>query len=84
VVKQYHGTTLGHFLINEGLVPPNARDVDLIISATGPVLLRYEVLVDTADLGKLARAIARLAAEAEDNPEPFDPRDNDRPAGGRA
>jgi hypothetical protein len=60
--RGYTGRSLGPFLMAEGLCPPNARNVELHIPADGGIELRYDVLVDTADLDKLARALAALAA----------------------
>ena len=60
----YSGRAFGAALLAEGLIPSNARSAELHIHADGAVILRYDVIVDESDLGKLARAIARLTAPA--------------------
>lgn len=58
----YTGKALGKLLIAEGVCPVNARQVELHIPADGALMLRFDVLLDDADLAKVARALATLAA----------------------
>lgn len=62
-----HGHDLGQQLIAVGLCPPEAMNVELLIPATGTILLRYEVALDLTDLSKLAQALV-ATAEAADKP----------------
>jgi hypothetical protein len=59
----FQGRSVGKALMDEGLCPANARSVELIVPAEGPVVLRYELYVASEDFAKLARAIARLVKE---------------------
>jgi hypothetical protein len=45
-------------LIAHGLVPPNCKLLDVVVSPTGPPVLRYEVFLDETDLRKFADAFA--------------------------
>lgn len=56
----YEGRVLGQLLIEEGLMPPSARVLELVVSGTDAVVIRYEVYVELADLQKVRRAIAKL------------------------
>ena len=61
----HHGHDLGKHLIRVGLCPPNAMNVEMLIPATGMILLRYEVALDVTDLPKIAAALVATAAAAE-------------------
>ena len=56
----YHGKSLGKCLMDEGLVPKNARHVELHIAADEAVFVRYDVLFEDADAPKWARALTKL------------------------
>jgi hypothetical protein len=59
----YQGRTLGKALIDEGLIPANARLLDLVIPADGAVVLRLELFVSYDDLAKLIRAMQTIVAK---------------------
>lgn len=63
-MSKYLGRQLGELLIDEGICPPNCRVLELVVPASGAIILRYELFVDTADLPKIARALTRLAEPA--------------------
>ena len=46
--------------MQEGLIPPNARLLEVVIPADGAVIFRYEVYLVTDDLPKLSRALLAL------------------------
>lgn len=58
------GRTLGKALQEEGLLPPNCQLVEVLIPADGAATIRYTVLVDAADLPKLARAMVKTGEAA--------------------
>lgn len=58
----YSGRTLGKALIDEGLIPANARLLELVIPADGAITLRLELYVSEAEIGKLIRAMQTITA----------------------
>jgi hypothetical protein len=56
----YSGRGIGKYLVDEGLIPPNTRNVELHIPTDGAVFIRYEVFVTEDETQKLQRALARL------------------------
>jgi hypothetical protein len=64
-MTKYSGLALGKLLVEEGLMPPNTRLLDLILSPNEAVIIRYEVFVETADLAKIARVLTRFVEETK-------------------
>lgn len=60
----YQGRDFGKALIDEGLIPPNARLLELVVPVSGAVILRLEVLVEKPDFDKIVRAIQSIVAPA--------------------
>jgi hypothetical protein len=59
----FPGNVLGKLLVEEKLCPPNARVLELIVRPTEPIIIRYEVFVEMADVDKLLQALTRFVAE---------------------
>lgn len=47
-------------LVDAGVVPDRCRNLELIIQASGALVLRYEILVTAEDIGKLSKAFAAI------------------------
>jgi hypothetical protein len=62
MAQRYLGNVLGKLLVEAGLCPPNARLLELIVSPTEAIIIRYEVYVENADLEKLGRVMTAFAA----------------------
>jgi hypothetical protein len=62
-MRIYSGNELGKHLIAEGLCPPQARSIELLIEATDAVRVRYEIMLTQGDFAKLARAFAKLEGD---------------------
>ena len=60
ITKIYAGQTLGKYLNDEGLLPPECADVELFVPSDGLLQLKYTVNVTDEDLGKIRRALERL------------------------
>lgn len=52
-------------LIEQGLVPPNCRSVELHLDPSSVVVLRYDVLVTPDDMAKLAIVFQAMASEGK-------------------
>lgn len=64
VQRLFRGNELGKYLIEEGVLPPQCRNVELLLPVDGALALRYEVFVTAEDLPKLARCLVRLGESA--------------------
>jgi hypothetical protein len=51
------GPSLGKELVERGLCPSNAINIELHIPAGGVLMIRYEVLVEDKDLLTIAEAL---------------------------
>lgn len=57
---------LGELLIAHGLAPAYCRHAEIMITARDePLVIRYEVFVQPADLPKIAEALMQLAAQLD-------------------
>jgi hypothetical protein len=65
-VSIYHGRKLGALLIEAGIVPTNARLLELVVPADGAIILRYEVFLDTDAMGTFGRVLQQLAADRKE------------------
>ena len=61
--QAFHGRKLGKALLDEGLIPANARLLELIVPADGPVTLRLELFVSNGELEKLIRAMQAVMTD---------------------
>lgn len=57
---KYHGARFGQKLIDEGVCPPNARNVEFHVPADGAVFVRFDVLIDSTDIPKIQRALEAI------------------------
>jgi hypothetical protein len=60
VSQVFQGRKLGKALLDEGLIPANARLLELVVPADGPVTLRLELFVSNGELEKLIRAMQAM------------------------
>ena len=51
-------------LADAGLIPANCRLMEVVISATGAIVVRYETFISAEDLGKLG-VVLQTASEDE-------------------
>ena len=56
----YAGNELGRLLFEEGLIPPECVDVEILVPVDGIFRIRYTVNLLKEDLSKLGRALKRL------------------------
>lgn len=56
-------TELAKRLMAQGLIPPHCAQVELLIPASGAMVLRYEVWVTDAHLEMLGSAFTEMAAD---------------------
>jgi hypothetical protein len=59
MAEAFHSRALSQALVEEGLVPKECRDIEILLPVGGAVMLRYEVYVEIVDLEHLARAFKR-------------------------
>ena len=52
-------------LIEQGLVPPHCRSIELLMPADGAIVLRYEVYVTTDHFSKFAVVFEGMAASVD-------------------
>lgn len=62
-MKAILSRSLGKILVDIGLAPVNCRNAEIVVVASDePLVIRYEVFVQPADLPKIAEALMVLAA----------------------
>lgn len=67
MTTSYAGHSLGRLLHEEGLLPPECADVQLIVPVDDIVQIRFTVNVHPQDMGKIHRAIGRLLEESRED-----------------
>jgi hypothetical protein len=62
-MHKLHSHSLGKFLVEEGVLPPNSMDASLVIDVDGILHVNVDIAVDEDDLPKIARALTKMHEE---------------------